>query len=55
MQNLGNAFFFNLHSVDVRILDIEFLNVDHHFTVCILHLEPALVPTAVPLVLTAVP
>jgi hypothetical protein len=32
-------FFFNLQSVDVRILHIEFLNVDHHFTVCILHLR----------------
>jgi len=30
---MKNCFFFlNLQSVDVRILHIEFLNVDHHFT-----------------------
>jgi len=48
MQNCLFVFFLNLQSVHVRILHIEFLNVDHHFTVCVLHLEPALVPTAVP-------
>lgn len=49
MQNYGIALKKkNLQSVDVRILQIEFLNVDHHFTLLYFIFEPALVPTAVP-------
>ena len=46
MENYGIVFFLILQSVDVGILHFEFLNIDQHFTVCILRPEVALVPTA---------